>query len=471
MWERRSYDDGTSSRCTVKFEGVIPQWPNVTALGVEWDDHSRGRNNGTIEGVQYFTCKVPGSGSFIKASRPSELPQSFTQAVMSKYLTNQEFEEIQLSRRKRVETYDVAEIFQKHSQLQEVQSLSLDSCLINKILPLSSDAFHFSKLVRLDLSNNLLQDPMDLLMAISSFASLRFLKLNRNRFDMKALSECKDINLRNNVSELELVATFAERSEYSDFLSHFPALTTLALANNGLISIPERLPSGLVALDLAQNPISSLGTLPDSVQKVYLAGTNVDSFQEQDHIPSFMDLTDIACLSWDSLSFLGERKITELQLGHAIDDEQTLQRRPFVIARCRFLMKLDGTQISKGERLDAELYTIAAVSAKKHPRLPQATWDALIKIHGEPCAAPRRSIRERLMTFYLDDDRATYRVLRDAPISRFHWLVATLKGFDPTSLHIVGITDAKSAQNDPISDITQVCDLITEGQRLQTTIN
>lgn len=470
MWERRSYDDGVCSRCTVKFKGVIPQWPNVTALGVEWDDPSRGRNNGAIGSVQYFTCKVFGSGSFIKASRTPQSPQSFAEAVTSKYLVNREFEEIELSRRKKVETYDVAEIFKRHSQLEEVDSISLDSCLINKLLTNAFGALPLQKLARLDLSDNLLQDPNDLLLAISSFASLRFLRLNGNRFDMTTLSACKDTTLCNGVSELELVGTYAEREEYSVFLSYFPALTILSLANNGLLSIPERLPRGVVAIDLAGNPISSLSTLPRSVQRAYLAGTKVTSFEESDHIPSFIDLTNTAYLSWEYISFLGERKISDLQLGHAIDDEQTLKKRPFVIARCPYLMKLDGTLVSKEERLDAELYTIAMVSARKHPSLPPATWAFLLKTHGEPILAPKRSIRERLMTFHLDEDRTTYRVLKDAPVSRLHWIVSILKGYDPKSLQIIGVTDVKDTEFDPISGFTQVGDILVEGQRLRTAI-
>lgn len=44
-----------SQTCTVRFIGAVKdkqgQW-----LGVEWDDASRGKHDGTHEGISYFTC-------------------------------------------------------------------------------------------------------------------------------------------------------------------------------------------------------------------------------------------------------------------------------------------------------------------------------------------------------------------------------------------------------------------------------
>lgn len=41
--------------CTIRYVGTVAnkdgQW-----LGVEWDDTSRGKHNGTHEGIAYFTC-------------------------------------------------------------------------------------------------------------------------------------------------------------------------------------------------------------------------------------------------------------------------------------------------------------------------------------------------------------------------------------------------------------------------------
>ncbi len=50
---RLSYD---GALCTVRYVGAVAgtsdEW-----LGVEWDDGSRGKHDGTHKGVRYFACK------------------------------------------------------------------------------------------------------------------------------------------------------------------------------------------------------------------------------------------------------------------------------------------------------------------------------------------------------------------------------------------------------------------------------
>jgi len=53
-------------------------------VGVEWDDLSRGRHSGEHEGVQYFTCRTPGSGSFVRPKKIS-LGCTFIEALKERY--------------------------------------------------------------------------------------------------------------------------------------------------------------------------------------------------------------------------------------------------------------------------------------------------------------------------------------------------------------------------------------------------
>jgi len=41
--------------CTVRYVGILPgkgDW-----LGVEWDDSTKGKHDGSYAGVRYFSCK------------------------------------------------------------------------------------------------------------------------------------------------------------------------------------------------------------------------------------------------------------------------------------------------------------------------------------------------------------------------------------------------------------------------------
>ena len=56
-------------RATVRYVGEVAgqqgQW-----IGLEWDDASRGKHDGTVNGHQYFRCLQPGNaGSFVRGSK------------------------------------------------------------------------------------------------------------------------------------------------------------------------------------------------------------------------------------------------------------------------------------------------------------------------------------------------------------------------------------------------------------------
>ncbi len=44
--------------CTINYIGEIPAWPGVTTYGLEWDNPSRGKHNGTYKGNTYFNCML-----------------------------------------------------------------------------------------------------------------------------------------------------------------------------------------------------------------------------------------------------------------------------------------------------------------------------------------------------------------------------------------------------------------------------
>jgi hypothetical protein len=56
-------------RATVKYVGSIAgARPEEGWIGVEWDDHSRGKHDGQAYGRRYFTTD-PGRGSFVRAEK------------------------------------------------------------------------------------------------------------------------------------------------------------------------------------------------------------------------------------------------------------------------------------------------------------------------------------------------------------------------------------------------------------------
>ena len=59
-------------------EGTKGSW-----LGVEWDDPSRGKHDGTHAGTSYFTARGPSSASFIREAK-ANFGKSFMRCVVEK---------------------------------------------------------------------------------------------------------------------------------------------------------------------------------------------------------------------------------------------------------------------------------------------------------------------------------------------------------------------------------------------------
>lgn len=448
MWERRSYDD--SGSCTVKYKGSIEPWGDQEALGVEWDDCRRGKNNGAVNGIQYFHCTVPGAGAFIKATRKHATPTTFGEAFTAKYLLDYEFEQIQLSGVKRVETYDVESMHNYQAAIVDLPAISLERCLVNSMTS-SIDFRKFAHLTKLDLSFNLFADFNDVLDGVAQFPQLKTLRLDGNRFQFHTPH-----TVATGVEELSMNETLLSEEDISLILTAFPNVKSLSLGSNRLTRVPP-LPD-LEVLDLSNNPITSLSGLPATLTTVLMSNCDVLDFQG--YIPPCIDLRHNN-ITWDGVSQL--TGVQDLWLN-AVSD----QHRAFIITRCPELTKLDGTPVLEQERYDSELYTLGCVCKKKHPALPEALWKSLISKYGEPVRPPSKSIRARMLSYYVDNNTQPLRITKDAPIFRLHWQIARHKQTEPHLLHIKGITDMERDERDALTGLLEVSDVLTDGQRIET---
>ncbi|KAK2167203.1 hypothetical protein LSH36_31g04030 [Paralvinella palmiformis] len=69
---------------TVLYVGEVPGTKGIW-LGVEWDDPTRGKHDGTHEGIRYFKTEYPKSGSFIRPKK-AILGRSFVDALQDRYI-------------------------------------------------------------------------------------------------------------------------------------------------------------------------------------------------------------------------------------------------------------------------------------------------------------------------------------------------------------------------------------------------
>lgn len=71
-------------RATVRYIGTV-RGQEGTWVGVEWDDPSRGKHDGTTGGVRYFTCESghPTAGSFVRMEKV-EFGHSMLEALIAR---------------------------------------------------------------------------------------------------------------------------------------------------------------------------------------------------------------------------------------------------------------------------------------------------------------------------------------------------------------------------------------------------
>lgn len=162
--QRLSYD---GVLCTVRFVGAVTGTTGMW-LGVEWDDGSRGKHDGAYKGVRYFSClsSSPTAASFVRPTRPAELPTTFVDAMRQKYAGHAAGTTTTGGSRPVVISGKVAEevgfdkIRRQQAQLGELRIVILDGLCILAAAPPADDGETeirdvCPKVVELDLSRNL----------------------------------------------------------------------------------------------------------------------------------------------------------------------------------------------------------------------------------------------------------------------------------------------------------------------------
>ncbi|XP_066988353.1 tubulin-specific chaperone E-like [Macrobrachium rosenbergii] len=118
------------ARGTVKFIGKVATTPGIW-YGVDWDEESRGKHDGTHTGEKYFETRTQTSGSFVRPAKVSA-GVSLEEAVRGRYqddttIESHHTEQLQRAIRARfVEVVGMEKIGKKQSKLEELENVVLD---------------------------------------------------------------------------------------------------------------------------------------------------------------------------------------------------------------------------------------------------------------------------------------------------------------------------------------------------------
>ncbi|WPK26127.1 hypothetical protein PUMCH_003472 [Australozyma saopauloensis] len=352
---------------SVRYSGYLHVWPDTLAYGIEWDDSSRGKNDGTLEGIRYFEC-IGNAGSFVKASNSKIDPRKlFTEAIEDRYGRTTNDEALQHSimfSTKTVETVGFEKLNSKLDDYKNLSTLMLDrQCVLG-----AGKEAKLPNLEYLDLSYNLISLWHEIEEILNRTPNLKGLNLNGNRLGGGLLAQFPET-----LTDLSLCDCNLDSEILSQL--HNSSINKLELAGNNLTDAMLESwypPLTLKVLDLSYNNLSRIPPQLSAfnINEIFLHHNLVKDFEEKhcfQHISSLdvrynqfltFSLIDPIPLVFPSLKLL--------RLSHCPAFSMLLIERMtvFLIGRLQCMTTKDGSGIVKlngsgllcSEVLEAELF-------------------------------------------------------------------------------------------------------------------
>lgn len=398
---------------TVKYVGKLKHTNKDDEIwvGVEWDDESRGKHNGTVDGCQYFICQNQTGGSLLKFNKVN-FGSTFQEAIDFKYnffnsekaddlyqFLNRAVESdlyIQANKKRiTIELVGKEKAIKKFSQIEHIHNVDLAFSYISHI---ESDLMNqFSRLKELILQKTLFHKWSQYLKIFEIFPNLEFLNFSENivtEYDQEfheiknkliesphrkcahvIMNKCR-LNLKSlinisfafkNVQTLYLMGNEINEKSYicekefidlnkSEFEKNFKNIMFLSLEKNKIkefLQVYDILVlTNLSRINLNQNHIEKIiysekDKLILEKLKIKLQGLFLD-FNQFTYDEDLSVLRDIS-----KFENLLDLDILNNKLVQRIGNENV---KPLLIGRLLNLETLNNTSISKDVRRDSELF-------------------------------------------------------------------------------------------------------------------
>ncbi|XP_031552493.1 tubulin-specific chaperone E-like [Actinia tenebrosa] len=442
---------------TVKYFGVVPptqgEW-----LGVEWDDEKRGKHDGTLDGVSYFVCSHPKSGSFVRLKKVNfgvSVIDALKQRYGVKHDTVQDMYVVDANNKKTaVEMVGVNDVHKVQSCFEKLVEVGLREQLVNgpdKDVSLSSVA---PNIVQLDISRNLIASWDDLAKVIKDLNKLKTLNVSENQLTLptdhsllkSSFCMIKELYLnRMNLSWTEVLMIMTMFPDLEDLHVCYNAIDSLRLNNDEENSNQCLLNQKIVTLNLEGNLISNwsditlLGNLTRLKTLILNDNKLIDVIFDDDTgsnktnlFPSLTSLSFSRNSIKDITSVNALNKLVDLVELRFKDNpvfkgETGFSIRQELIARISSVKTVNGSPVTEKERLAAERAYIKKYAkdwfdaggkvdnydanklttefVEKHPRYAE-----LARVHGIPDSEVHQktaaTLKESLiaLTFKCPDD-------------------------------------------------------------------
>ncbi|XP_064915794.1 tubulin-specific chaperone E isoform X1 [Columba livia] len=364
---------------TVRYVGSVPPTAGIW-LGVEWDDPQRGKHDGTYEGTQYFKCRHPKGGSFIRPNK-ANFGVDFLTAVKDRYGLN-DHQDVQhgtentlVFGKKTVEFVGMDSIAEQQSQLNQLVDISVRECAVSHAGQEEEIGRTCASIRHINLSKNLISTWETVTAIASQVQNLETLNISENKIKFPST-----LNSVSSVfSKLRILALNQTEITWTEVLlcaPGWPALEELYLTSNNitLSERPDNVLQTLKLLDLSDNQLLDgnqlhlIAHLP-RLEQLILRNTGLSSIHFPDArfgcktkmFPSLKHLAinDSKISQWSSINELDKLpSLRSLQCHNNpfVDTEKNPETlRQLIIAKISQLEVLNKSEILPAERKGAEL--------------------------------------------------------------------------------------------------------------------
>jgi len=407
---------------TVRFTGNLQHTgSDILWIGVEWDDPSRGKHDGSFKGVRYFHASHSTAGSFLRREK-CNTGVAYMEALTSRYgsvigdsmaVLEQNLYVCGRNQQTQITAVGLEELTRKQSNFEELRTVSLRGTFVSRVGDVDEIRAKSINLRDLDLSLNMLSSWKDVANIAKNMPKLKLLNISENR-----LGEPNDQEMNSSFSAVK--SLFINHLTYDwqsifHCLKAFPLLENLHACYNRIENISDvmTLPCSdyLRLINLEGNPIvdwdkiMTLGKLMRletlilndcQVAQIHFPGSCTSS---TDLFPALISLSICGnqLSDWSSFNHLNRlRSFTTLRFSRnpLPSVSKVLSARYVAVATISRLKHCNGADVSRLERHDAEVsYMIthgaewkAAKEAgsehgfyELHPR-----YQELIRVYGAP---------------------------------------------------------------------------------------
>lgn len=252
---------------TVRYVGKVEGYEGMW-VGVEWDDPSRGKHDGVVNGVRYFQTLSPYSGSMVRIEKINQF-ESLEEAIYDRYYEKEgnPLDEFLIKEAQKfmhaplLEIVGMEKISKKQSHLGDLTDISVCNCNINE----AGNLGQLKSVISLDVSSTLIWNWGIVVDIVRQLPNLKYLNMANNRL---ALPSEEEIELYkssfDNLDAINLRNCNYNWSEILHIARLWPNVKSLSLQDNNLKYISK---------------ISNQKAAFKYLEKLDLQGNNLEEFE------------------------------------------------------------------------------------------------------------------------------------------------------------------------------------------------